>query len=262
MIQLRLFGTLELSASDGRDLTALARRSKRTALLLYLAAAVPRGLHRRDTLLALFWPELDEANARSALSQALYVLRNALGEQAIVTRGDDEVGIAREVVWCDVQVFEAELDAGHFAEALALYRGELLNGFSLGDAPEYGRWVDQERARLQHRAAEAGWAWAESRAASGDGVQATHWARWAAALVPADEAVILSTCNRVEIYAAARLAGGRIPPDDRSLCRSGHELLPCIGAGPPRGDRMFDGRAHGPPPRGEVWEGIASGHRS
>jgi len=190
VIELRLLGTLQLSASDGRDLTALARRSKRTALLLYLATAVPHGLHRRDTLLALFWPELDQANARSALSQALYVLRNALGEQAILTRGDDEVGIAREVVWCDVHAFEAELDAGHFAEALALYRGGLLNGFSLGDAPEFGRWVDQERARLRERAAEAGWGLAEAEAAAGDAVQAEHWARWAATLAPADEVVI------------------------------------------------------------------------
>ncbi len=190
MVELRLLGTLQLSASDGRDLTALARQSKRTALLLYFAAAVPYGLHRRDTLLALFWPQLDEAKARSALSQALYVLRNALGEQAIVTRGDDEVGISREVVWCDVHAFETALDTEQFAEALALYRGGLLNGFSLGDAPEFGRWVDRERERLRERAAEGAWAWAESRAAAGDVVQATRWARWAVGLSPADEAVI------------------------------------------------------------------------
>lgn len=190
MIELRLLGTLQLSASDGRDLTALARQSKRTALLLYLAAAVPYGLHRRDTLLALFWPELDESKARSALSQALYVLRNALGEQAIVTRGDDEVGISRDVVWCDVHAFETALDAEHFAEALTLYRGGLLNGFSLSDAPELGRWVDQERERLRERAADGAWALAESRVAAGDVVQATRWARWAAGLAPVDESVI------------------------------------------------------------------------
>ena len=190
MIELRLLGTLQLSAADGRDLTALARQSKRTALLLYLAAAVPYGLHRRETLLALFWPELDETKARSALSQALYVLRNALGEQAIVTRGDDEVGISRSVVWCDVHAFETALDAGQFAEALVLYRGGLLNGFSLSDAPELGRWVDQERERLRERAAEGAWALAEARAAAGDAVHATRWARWAAGLASADEAVI------------------------------------------------------------------------
>src|SRR5690349_13104337 len=190
VIELRILGTLELTATDGRDLEPLARQSKCTALLCYLAAAVPHGLQRRDTLLALLWPEHDETHARASLSQALYVLRNELGEQAIVTRGDGEVGLSREVMWCDVRAFESAIDAGQFAEALALYRGGLLNGFSLGDAPEFGRWVDQERERLRERAAEGAWAWAEARAAAGDVVQATRWARWAAGLSPADEAVI------------------------------------------------------------------------
>ena len=190
MVELRILGTLQLGASDGRDLEALARQSKRTALLCYLAAAVPHGLHRRDTLLALFWPEFDATRARAALSQALYVLRNELGEQAIVTRGDGEVGLSHDVVSCDVRAFETALDAGRPEEALALYRGDLLNGFFLSDAPEFERWVDRERGRLRERAAEAAWTWAAMRAAARDTVQAVRWARWGAALAPADEAVI------------------------------------------------------------------------
>jgi TolB-like protein/DNA-binding SARP family transcriptional activator/Tfp pilus assembly protein PilF len=190
VVELRILGTLQLSASDGRDLEALARQSKRTALLCYLAAAVPNGLHRRDTLLALFWPELDETHARAALSQALYVLRNALGDQGIVTRGDDEVGLSPDVVWCDVRAFEAALDASQPTEALALYRGGLLDGFFVSDAPEFGRWLDRERERLRECAAEGAWALAEAQSAARDVVQAARWARWAAALAPADEVAI------------------------------------------------------------------------
>ena len=160
------------------------------ALLAYLAAAVPDGLQRRDTLLALFWPEASATKARASLSQTLYILRNALGEQAIVTHGDDEVGVSRDVVWCDVKAFEAALDGGRLEDALTLYRGELLNGFFLSDAPEFERWVERERERLRERAAEGVWAWAETRAAAGDTVQAARWGRWAAALASADEAVI------------------------------------------------------------------------
>jgi hypothetical protein len=36
--------------------------SKGAALLTYLAIATPRGFHRRDTLLALLWPELDSVS--------------------------------------------------------------------------------------------------------------------------------------------------------------------------------------------------------
>ena len=190
MIELRLFGALRLSASDGRDLSGLDRQPKRMALLAYLAAAVPRGLQRRDTLLALFWPEVSATKARASLSQTLYILRNALGEQAIVTHGDDEVGVSREVVWCDVNAFEAALDAGRLEDALTLYRGELLDGFFVSDVPEFERWVERERERLRERAAEGAWALAEAHAAAKDTVQAARWARWAAGLSPADEAVI------------------------------------------------------------------------
>jgi len=189
VVELRILGTLELKATDGRDLESLARQSKYMALACYLAAAIPHGLKRRDTLLALFWPEHDEPHARASLSQALYVLRNELGEQAIVTRGDGEVGLSSDVVWCDVRAFDAAIDAGKPAEALALYRGGLLDGLHVNAAAEFERWLEHERERLRDRAVEAAWALAEAQRA-GNVVQATRWARWAAALAPADEAVM------------------------------------------------------------------------
>jgi DNA-binding SARP family transcriptional activator/TolB-like protein/Flp pilus assembly protein TadD len=189
LIELRVLGPLQVGAADGRDVETLVRRSKRSALLAYLAAAVPRGFHRRDKLLALFWPELDAPHARAALSQALHVLRAALGERAIATRGDEEVGLNGDVVWCDVATFEAALDSGRPAEALALYRGDLLDGFFISGAPEFERWLDGERGRLRQRASEGAWKLAEATAAEGATLQAERWARRAAELMPADEAV-------------------------------------------------------------------------
>lgn len=190
MVELRVLGPLQLSASDDRNIEPLVRQSKRTALLAYLAAALPRGEHRRDKLLALFWPESDHAHARNALNQALHVLRSTLGEQAILPRGDGAVGIAPGAVWCDAVAFEAALDAGRPAEALALYRGDLLDGFFVSAAPEFEQWLDQERARLRQRASEGAWALAEARAAEGEALEAARWARRAADLLPADEAVV------------------------------------------------------------------------
>ena len=189
-IDLRVFGSLQLTATDGRDLESLLRQPKRTALLAYLAAAVPRGFHRRDTLLALFWPELDDSRARGALNQALYILRNALGDQGILTRGDAEIALSTEVVRCDAAAFESALDAGRPADALALYGGDFLAGFFVPDAPEFERWVSRERERFRHRAAEGAWALAELKATEGDAVQGARWARRAADLLPADEGVI------------------------------------------------------------------------
>lgn len=190
MIELRLLGPPRVRAADGRKVEPLVRQSKRTALLAYLAAAVPRGAHRRDKLLALFWPESDDPHARAALSQALYVLRSALGEEAILSRGDDEVALNLDVISCDALAFEEALDAGRPADALSLYGGELLDGFFVTGAPDFERWLDQERRRLRERASEGSWALAEAKAADGDAVEAERWARRAADLLPADEAVV------------------------------------------------------------------------
>ena len=187
MIELRVLGALRLTAPNRDDVANLTRQARRAALLAYLAAATPRGSHRRDKLLALFWPELDQARARAALNQAVYVLRATLGEEAIVPRGDGALGLT-DVVWCDAVAFEAALDAGNVGDALALYRGDLLDGFFISGAPEFEHWLDGERARLRERASEAAWALAETRAAAGDVVDAERWARRAADLVPADEA--------------------------------------------------------------------------
>src|SRR5436309_14321689 len=93
VIELRLFGGLDLRRSDGRELESILTQPKRVALLAFLAAATPHRLHRRDTLLGLFWPELDQDHARAALRQALHGLRQSLGADVLTSRGD-EIGRA------------------------------------------------------------------------------------------------------------------------------------------------------------------------
>src|SRR3546814_4854342 len=68
-VELRVLGSLRLSASDGRDFESLIRQPKRTALLAYLATTAPRGFRRRDTLLALFWPAIGRASLRESVGQ-------------------------------------------------------------------------------------------------------------------------------------------------------------------------------------------------
>jgi DNA-binding SARP family transcriptional activator/TolB-like protein/Flp pilus assembly protein TadD len=188
LIEIKTLGSLRLEASDGRNVGDVVRRSKRSALLAYLAAS-PRGMHRRDTLLALFWPETDATRARAALNQAVYVLRKELGDDAITARGDDEVGLNADVVRVDLWAFEDAIGRNDPARALALYDGDLLAGFFLADAPEFERWLDQERTRLRARAAEAAWALAQAQAAKDEGVDAARWARRSAELSPPDEAL-------------------------------------------------------------------------
>ncbi len=152
--ELQLLGSLDLRGADGRQLNSLLTQPKRMAVVAYLCAATPRGFHRRDKLLGLFWPESDAERARASLRKAIHMLRRSLGEETIVTRGNEGVGIDFGRLGCDVVRFEDGLKAERTEEALAFYRGDLLEGFFLPELPEFERWLDGERSRL--RAAAAG----------------------------------------------------------------------------------------------------------
>jgi len=190
MIELRLLGRLSLTSADGREVRGLLGQPRRLALLAYLAAASPQGFHRRDTLLALFWPELDQEHARAALRQALHVVRDALGGDAVTSRGDEAIGLDFAQVSCDVAAFERALRDGQLEEALDLYRGALLEGFFISDAPEFERWLETARARLQQAAAGAAEAMADRYESGNDLTRAVRWTRRSIELTPSDERLV------------------------------------------------------------------------
>src|SRR4030095_7607258 len=177
MIELRSLGALELTSAESRAVRSVLAQPRRAALLCYLALALPRGFHRRDTLFALFWPEDDAEQARHALRQSVYFLRRALGPNSIVSRGDGELALAPHQVRCDVGAFDLAIAQGRPADALALCRGDLLAGFHISAAPDFERWLDQERARVRQLAVEAAWGLAAEREREGDATGAAEAAR-------------------------------------------------------------------------------------
>ena len=88
VIQLHLFGTLDVAAPDGRDVRPLLAQPKRLALLAYLAARLAGEFVRRDTLLGVFWPDLDQQHARTVLRKTVFHLRHALGGETVIGRGE------------------------------------------------------------------------------------------------------------------------------------------------------------------------------
>src|SRR5438270_534562 len=122
MILFRTLGTSELEEELGASARPIAIQAKRLALLAY-AALAGRGRHRRrDSIVALFWPDLDEEHARSALRQALTYLRRTLGASTVVTRGEEEIAIDPEAMRCDAVLFDEAVVAGKREDATALYR--------------------------------------------------------------------------------------------------------------------------------------------
>ncbi|HEX6316915.1 MAG TPA: hypothetical protein VFZ73_18715, partial [Gemmatimonadaceae bacterium] len=89
--KLNILGTLELRDGENAPVSSILQQPRRLALLVYLAMAERDAMVKRDTLLGLFWPDMSQENGRRALSQAIHFLRRALGKDAIVGRGHEDV---------------------------------------------------------------------------------------------------------------------------------------------------------------------------
>ena len=175
MLRVLVLGELVVEV-DGRPVPLPDGRPAR-ALLGYLA--LHPGPHARAALAARLWPDVLDESARTSLRGALADVRRALGAAAdghlVATRG--EVGL-RGVD--DADAADA-LDAPA-AAALALWRGELLDGLEAGD------WLDAARdERRGRRAARCSPRSRTRAAAAGDHAGAVARARERVALEPLSE---------------------------------------------------------------------------
>lgn len=178
MIEFHVLGSTTLRREDGDFDHSFLAGPKRLALLTYVMLARPRKFHRRDKLVALFWPERGQKSARNSLSNLFYHIRAALGDNVVINRGTEEVGINHKKIWCDVSAFEEALSEGKKQKAMDLYRGDLLPGFHVADASnEFNSWLDGERARLRRNAADTAWLLAEEAEQEGRLDAAKRWAK-------------------------------------------------------------------------------------
>ncbi|HEX6120965.1 MAG TPA: BTAD domain-containing putative transcriptional regulator [Dongiaceae bacterium] len=146
---LSLFGGFEVDG-DAAGQAVLTRKAR--AMVAYLALQSGRS-QSREKLAALLWGGNGELQARTNLRQALSVIRKAIPSSnggRFATEGDSVV-LNLDDVDFDVAQFQ-QLVAGSSPEqlerAVALYRGDLLDGFSLGEEP-FEDWLRVERERLR-----------------------------------------------------------------------------------------------------------------
>jgi DNA-binding SARP family transcriptional activator/Tfp pilus assembly protein PilF/TolB-like protein len=190
MWTLGVLGRVTLRGDNGAEHEELLRQPKRLALLAYLALPRPGTWHGRDEVVALFWPEFDAHRARTALRNALYVLRKALGDEAIRGRGDDEVSVDPALLSCDAAEFLSDIAAGRPGSALDRYQGDLLAGLFVPDAAGFEAWLEQERVTFRSAAAGAAFAHAKRCAAEGNPTEAIRAARRAHELDGHDESAL------------------------------------------------------------------------
>lgn len=213
------------------DHEAIALSPKRLAVLAHLALASPDGVTRRDTLLATFWPESDRSHARNALNQVLHHLRRRLGPGVIQSRGQEELAVGEELR-TDVERFVAHLEVGEPDAALHLYRGSFLEGFHIGGAPRFERWLDGMRGELRRRARDAAVTRAAEAEKAGHLAEAAGRLRRALEIDPAGEGVAHDLI-RLLLEAGNRAAAQR---EYRRIARRLHTEL---GLRPPEKTRRM-----------------------
>jgi DNA-binding SARP family transcriptional activator len=125
---------------------------KAVALLAYLAmTGQPQA---RESLAALLWPEAEDDRARGALRRTLSTLRTGLGGEELRTHGS-RVALDDRAVVVDALRFRALVAEGRFAEAVTLYSGDFLAGFSLKDSREFDEWQVEQADALRRELASA-----------------------------------------------------------------------------------------------------------
>ena len=187
MWQLTLFGGFDVEGAN--SLTGRAAQRKRQAVLALLGS----GSHpqmSRDKLVGLLWPETDDERARRLLASSIYDLRQVLGDDAILATGDD-LRLNPERIQSDVREFDAAFERGELAAATSLRTGPFLDGFHVAGAPEFERWVDAERDRLDQRYRLALEKLAEQCSSAGDHQGAVRWLQQLAAHEPYNSRVAL-----------------------------------------------------------------------
>jgi DNA-binding SARP family transcriptional activator len=144
--RLQLLGGARILDEEGIPLQGRAAHRRRLAVLAVLGAARGRAVPR-ERLVALLWPDSPTSDARHSLVESLSVIRRELGVDPFVCIGD-EVALVTELLACDTDELERALAQGDAERAAALYAGPFLDGFVVHDAPEFERWVEEERSRL------------------------------------------------------------------------------------------------------------------
>ena len=151
MIVCRTLGPVQATLEDG-SAPADLQWAKNLALLVYLARS-PRGTRSREHLIGLLWGDKPQSKARHSLNTALSLLRGYAGEESVPSDGT-QVSLASGGVQLDTDQLEAFLAARDLAAAVALIKGEFLEGFSIKGASQFDDWMTAEREHWRRRSVE------------------------------------------------------------------------------------------------------------
>lgn len=101
----------------------------------------------REQLADLLWGDESPERARGSLRQAVYALRQVLGEELLLS-DRDTISLQPGAIASDRDAFLAAAREGDLRGMLAVYQGPFCDKVSPGEALEFERWLDAERVRI------------------------------------------------------------------------------------------------------------------
>jgi class 3 adenylate cyclase/DNA-binding SARP family transcriptional activator len=150
--RLTLLGRFDLTGPDG---PVELPNKKLAGLLAHLACTAPAP-QSREKLATLLWGSHFETQAQQNLRQALYRLRQTLGQDVLVSDGGD-IALTPGVIDCDATRFQALIREGgraSLADAVDLYKERLLSDVNISEEA-WAHWLAGERQRLEGLALDA-----------------------------------------------------------------------------------------------------------
>ena len=152
-LELKLLGGFEAHLQGGTALVLPTRKTQ--ALLAYLALPLGQS-HPREKLATLLWGDMQNAQARGNLRNALSRIKKSLprAARAGLLLDGTSVSLDPSAVDVDVARFErlvADGSADALGQVTTLYRGDLLAGLVLAERP-FEEWLTAERERLHELA--------------------------------------------------------------------------------------------------------------
>lgn len=115
---------------------------KHLALMVYLAVE-PRIPHPRERLVTLLWPRANESEGRHSLATALSFLRRAIGSDCFEA-DRDRVRLTNVLIHLDLLDLNSE---ERTRNGPPIMPRPFLDGFDVGDAPDFDLWIDSQRLR-------------------------------------------------------------------------------------------------------------------
>ncbi|MBA2464421.1 MAG: AAA family ATPase [Nocardioidaceae bacterium] len=163
VIEVSLLGPPRVERDGG-----LVSFDTRKAMALLAHLAVTERPRPRDSLADLLWPGSDPERARGALRRTLSSLRSAIGHELLEATRDHVRLIRGPGLAIDVALFRSSRESSRLEEAVALFRGDFLEGFAVRDAPDFEDWAQIEADILRRELVAALAELAMTRETAGD----------------------------------------------------------------------------------------------